>query len=82
MSTATNVSVTDPVPSDLTSFVWTGNGHTNVSGAINDTVTTLAPNASIVYTVTAMVSPSATSQITNTVTATSGPSPLPATRIF
>ncbi len=70
LSTATNVSVTDPVPSGLTSFVWTGNGRTNVLGAINDTITTLAPSTSVVYTVTATASPSATGQITNTVTAT------------
>ena len=69
-STATNVSVTDPVPTGLTSFVWSGNGHSNVSGAISDTITTLAPGASVVYTVTATTSPSATGQITNTVTTT------------
>ena len=33
-STATNVAVNDAVPSGLTSFVWSGNGHSNVAGAI------------------------------------------------
>ena len=67
-STATNVSVSDPVPSGLTSFVWSGNGHTNVSGAISDTIASLAPGASVVYTVTATVNPSATGTISNAVT--------------
>src|SRR5436309_345821 len=47
-STATNVSVSDAVPSGLTSFIWSGNGHSNVSGAISDTIASLAPGASIV----------------------------------
>jgi uncharacterized repeat protein (TIGR01451 family) len=67
-STATTVSVSDPVPSGLTSFVWSGNGHTNVSGAISDTIASLAPGSSVVYTVAATANPSATGTITNAVT--------------
>jgi uncharacterized repeat protein (TIGR01451 family) len=70
VSTATNVSVSDPVPAGLSSFVWSGNGHSNVSGAISDTIASLAPGASVTYTVTAAVDPSATGQITNTATVT------------
>jgi uncharacterized repeat protein (TIGR01451 family) len=69
-STATGVGVSDPVPAGLTSFVWSGNGHTNVSGPISDTIASLAPGASVVYTVTATVDPSATAQLVNTVTIT------------
>ena len=69
-STATNVAVSDPVPAGEVSFVWSGNGHTNVSGAISDTIASLAPGASVVYTVTASVDPSATAQLVNAVTVT------------
>src|SRR5207302_464510 len=67
---ATSVAVSDPVPAGLTSFVWSGNGHSNVSGNITDTIASLAPGASVVYTVTATVDPSATAQLVNTVTVT------------
>src|SRR4029079_13265216 len=53
--TATNVAASDPVPAGVTSFVWSGNGHTNVSGAISDTIASLASGASVIYTVTATV---------------------------
>ena len=67
-STALNVSVSDPLPTGLTSFVWSGNGHTNVSGAISDTIASLAPGTSVVYTATATVRPTATGTLSNTVT--------------
>ena len=54
----------------MTCFNWSGNGHTNVSGAISDTIASLAPNATVIYTVTATVDPSATGQLVNTVTVT------------
>jgi uncharacterized repeat protein (TIGR01451 family) len=58
------------VPSGLTSFVWSGNGHTNVSGAISDTIASLAPGASVTYTVVASIDASATGVLTNTVSVT------------
>jgi uncharacterized repeat protein (TIGR01451 family) len=69
-STATNVLVSDFVPAGLSSFVWNGDGRTNVSGPISDTIANLAPNASVTYTVTATVNPAATAQLNNIVTAT------------
>ena len=70
--TATNVAVSDPLPAGIASDTWSGNGQTNVSGAISDTIASLAPGAAadVVYTVTATVDPGATGQLVNTVTAT------------
>src|SRR6185436_5074647 len=65
---ASNVTVTDAVPTGVTSFTWSGNGQTNVSGPINDTITTLAASGSVTYTVTANISATATGQVANTVT--------------
>jgi uncharacterized repeat protein (TIGR01451 family) len=67
-STASNVTVSDPLPAGVTSFSWSGNGLTAQTGAISDTITTLAPGGSVTYTVIAAVSPSATGTLTNTVT--------------
>src|SRR5439155_1674260 len=70
-STATNISVSDPLPPGVTSFSWSGNGHSNVSGAISDTIASLAPGVSVTYTVVAVISnpvPTNLTQITNTVT--------------
>ena len=68
--TATGVVVSDPLPVGLTSFVWSGsNGHSG-TGAISDTIASLAPGAGVTYTVTATVNPSATAQLVNTVTVT------------
>ena len=69
-STATNVAVSDPLPAGVTSFVWSGNGHTNVAGAISDTIASLLPGGNVTYTVTAQISASATGSLVNTVTAT------------
>src|SRR5206468_6829500 len=69
-STATNVAVSDPLPAGVTSFSWSGNGHTNVSGAVSDTIASLAPGASVTYTVVASISASATADVVNTVTVT------------
>src|SRR5207249_11680451 len=43
-STATNVAVSDPLPAGVTSFTWSGNGHSS-TGALSDTIATLAPGA-------------------------------------
>jgi uncharacterized repeat protein (TIGR01451 family) len=67
-NTATNIAVNDTVPAGLSSFVWSGNGHTNVSGNIVDTIASLASGASVVYTVNATVLPGATAQLVNVVT--------------
>jgi uncharacterized repeat protein (TIGR01451 family) len=67
-STATNVQVSDLLPAGVTSLTWSGNGHSNVSGALRDTIASLAPGASVTYTVVAAIDASATGSLTNTVT--------------
>src|SRR5439155_1061998 len=69
-STATSVAVSDPLPAGVTSFSWSGNGQTNVSGALSDTIASLAPGASVTYTVVASINASATADVVNTVTVT------------
>src|SRR5205085_180980 len=69
-STATSVAVSDPLPAGVTSFSWSGNGQSNVSGALSDTIASLAPGASVTYTVVATINPSATADVVNTVTVT------------
>src|ERR1051326_8990540 len=59
-STATNVAVSDPLPAGVTGASWSGNGHTNVSGALSDTIASLAPGASVTYTMTVEIDPAAT----------------------
>src|SRR5207249_7653690 len=48
-STATNVAVSDPLPVGVTGASWSGNGHSNVSGALSDTISSLAVGGSITY---------------------------------
>jgi uncharacterized repeat protein (TIGR01451 family) len=64
------VIVSDAVPAGLSSFVWSGNGQNNVSGAINDIIATVPPGDSVVYTVTATADPSAVGSLANTVIVT------------
>src|SRR6185503_5461037 len=67
-STAANFTVNDPIPTGVTGFTWSGNGKTNQTGPINnDLVASLAPGASLTYTVTAAVNAAATGSITNQV---------------
>src|SRR5439155_1680199 len=61
----------DPLPAGVTSFRWSGNGRTNVSGALSDTIASLAPGGSVTYTIVASISPAATADVVNTVTVTS-----------
>jgi len=67
-SAAGGLLVTDPLPSGATSATWTGGGHTNVSGALSDTISSLAPGASITYTFTVQIGPSAAGSLTDTAT--------------
>src|SRR5207248_2597459 len=69
-STATSISVSDALPAGVTSFTWSGNGRSNVTGALSDTIASLLPGASVTYTVVAAIDPSATGSLTNTVTVT------------
>src|SRR5262249_43818444 len=67
-STATGVSVSDALPAGVTAFTWSGNGHSNVSGPLSDTIASLLPGASVTYTVVVTIDPSVTDTLTNTVT--------------
>jgi hypothetical protein len=49
---------------------WSGNGQTDVVGPLNDTIASLAPGASVTYTLTALIDPNATGKLSNTVTVT------------
>ncbi|MFN9294140.1 MAG: hypothetical protein ACK6EB_39165, partial [Planctomyces sp.] len=68
-STATSVSVSDSMPSWIASWTWSGNGLTGQTGNVADTISSLAPGSSMVYTVVATVKPDATgASLTNTAT--------------
>src|SRR5262249_51500839 len=69
-SAATSVVVSDPLPPGVTSFTWSGNGQTNVSGPLTDTIASLAPGATVTYSMTPFIGPNATGSLTNTVTVT------------
>src|SRR5262249_32705885 len=49
-STATGVTVNDALPVGVTSATWSGDGHTNVSGSLSDTIASLGAGASVNYT--------------------------------
>src|SRR5262249_52256916 len=51
-----------------TSATWSGNGHTNVSGALSDTISSLVPGSPITYTFTVRIDSAATGTLTNTAT--------------
>jgi uncharacterized repeat protein (TIGR01451 family) len=70
LGAATNAAVTDTLPAGLTAVSWTGNGQTDVPGDLNDTIATLAPGDSVVYTLTATVDASADGPLANTATVT------------
>jgi uncharacterized repeat protein (TIGR01451 family) len=76
-ASATNTSITDPIPADLTSDTWTATQTGGASGFsasgtgnINQTGATLPAGSSITYTVTGLVSPTATGTFSNTATVT------------
>src|SRR5436309_1195384 len=67
-STATNVTVSDPLPAGVIAASWSGsNGHSG-TGALSDTIASLAPGASVTYTMTVQISDAATGALVNTVT--------------
>jgi uncharacterized repeat protein (TIGR01451 family) len=67
-STAASVSVSDSLPAGATSASWSGNGHTNVSGALSDTIASLAPGGSVTYTDVVQIGAAATGNLVNTAT--------------
>ncbi|UMY66726.1 MULTISPECIES: choice-of-anchor L domain-containing protein [unclassified Flavobacterium] len=52
---ATGVQVNVPIPAGITSFSWTGNSQSGTNTALSNTIATLAPGASVIYTVTVQV---------------------------
>src|SRR5204863_3600460 len=74
-STATNVAVSDTLPAALTGVSWTGTDGSSGSGAISDTITSLAPDDSVTYTLQATIDPAATGNLVNTATATADHDP-------
>src|SRR4029077_3874477 len=69
-STATSVAVNDTVPAALTSVFWSGTNGSSGSGNLVDTISSLAPGASVTYTLTGIIDPAATGHLVNTATAT------------
>src|SRR5438105_3248285 len=69
-STATNVAVSDPRPTGLTSLPWSVNGTSNQSGALSATIASLPPATLFPYTTLFRSSASATGSLANTVTVT------------
>src|SRR5205807_620420 len=57
---------------------WSGNGRSNVSGPLSDTIASLLPGASVTYTVVVTIDPSATGVLTNTATVAAANDPNPA----
>ena len=68
-STATGATVSAPIPPGIASFSWTGPSATGGTGAISAAVS-LAPGATVTYTITAGVDPAATGTIADTATIT------------
>jgi uncharacterized repeat protein (TIGR01451 family) len=68
-STVAGATVANPIPAGVDSFSWTGSDGSSGAGAI-DTTVTLAPAATITYTVSAAVDSSATGSINDTATVT------------
>src|SRR5207302_295411 len=69
-STATNIAVSDPLPAGVTSATWSGSNGSAGTGALVDTIASLAPGASVTYTLTVQINASATGLLVNTVTLT------------
>jgi uncharacterized repeat protein (TIGR01451 family) len=69
-STATNVAVSDPLPAGTTAATWSGSNGSSGSSALADTITTLLPAQSVIYTYAADVDAAASGSIVNTATAT------------
>src|SRR5438093_242558 len=69
-STAANVSVRDPLPARRTPLTSTLFPYTTLFRSLSDSIASLAPGASVTYTVVAAIDPSATGSLANAVTVT------------
>ena len=70
VGTATGVGVSDPLPVGVTSATWSGTNGSAGTGALTDTIASLAPGETVTYTMTDQVDPGATGTIVNTATVT------------
>ena len=70
-STAQNVVVTDALPSGITVMNWTSNLGTSGTGALNETIPSIANGGSVIYTVTIAIPVSYTGALTNIATVSS-----------
>ncbi|OYQ47943.1 choice-of-anchor L domain-containing protein, partial [Flavobacterium aurantiibacter] len=65
------VTITNPSPSGLTTYVWTSSIGTSGTGGITQTIPSIGPGQSVVYTINYTVSPSFTANLVSTVTVVS-----------
>ncbi|OYU81024.1 MAG: hypothetical protein CFE23_05890, partial [Flavobacterium sp. BFFFF1] len=70
---ATQVHVQNPLPAGITTMTWTSTATPSGSGAIDETIPSLANGESIVYTVTITVPASFTGSLVNTATVSTTP---------
>lgn len=70
-SDAYNVVVSDPLPTGIRTATWNGDNGTSGTGALNDTLATLANGATVTYTVTLNVPSGFRGDLTNVVAVTS-----------
>ena len=60
---ATNVVVQNPVPAGITGFSWTGSNGSAGTGALNNTIPTLAVGQTVTYTITVVIPASFTGNL-------------------
>ena len=69
-STATGVTVSDPLPTGTTGATWSGSNGSAGSGALSDTIATLAPGDAVTYSFAVDIDAAASGSLVNTVTVT------------
>ena len=74
-TTATSVAVSDPLPAGATSGTWSGTNGSSGTGALTDTIASLASGSTVTYTFSVQIGPSATGTLVNTVTVTAANDP-------
>jgi uncharacterized repeat protein (TIGR01451 family) len=67
-STATNLAVNDALPNGVLSATWVGSNGSSGTGSLADSIASLAPGASVSYTFTVQIDPSATGTLVNVAT--------------
>ena len=69
---ATGVHVTNAIPAGITQFSWTGsNGSSGTNIPLDNTIATLADGATVTYTITIVIPPGYTGNLTSTTVVTS-----------